>query len=155
MIAKGVDRRLICDYSCYIMAANSRFAVAVHALTMLALHAGRRHSSRDIAGSVATNPVVIRRLLAELARAGLVESSHGARGGFRLARPARRISLYDVYTAVEDCGSLFAKREKKNEKCPVACRMAGILEGVFARVEAKIAPELKRTTLADIAAQAA
>ena len=136
------------------MAANSRFAVALHAMTMLALHEDQRHSSRDIAGSVATNPVVIRRLLAELARAGLVESTHGARGGFRLAKPAGKISLYDVYSAVEDCGSLFAKREKKNEKCPVACRMAGILEDVFAKVQAKIAPELRGTTLADLARRA-
>lgn len=135
------------------MAANSRFAVAVHALTLLALEADERHSSRDIASSIATNPVVIRRLLAELARAGLVESTHGAKGGFRLAKPAGEISLLDVRSAVEDCGSLFAQREKRNEKCPVACRMGEILKGVFARVEAKVAPELKKTTLADIVRQ--
>ncbi|UPT74860.1 MAG: Rrf2 family transcriptional regulator [Elusimicrobiota bacterium] len=135
------------------MAANSRFAVAVHALTLLALEADERHSSRDIASSVATNPVVIRRLLAELSRAGLVESAHGAKGGFRLAKPAASISLLDVRSAVEDCGSMFAQREKRNEKCPVACRMAGILNDVFARVESKVAPELKKTTLADIVRQ--
>lgn len=135
------------------MAANSRFAVAVHALTLIALHEDRRHTSRDIAGSVATNPVVIRRLLAQLARAGIVESTHGAKGGFRLAKPSAKISLHDVYAAVEDCGGMFAQREKRNEKCPVACRMAGILKDVFARVEAKVAPELKRTSLADIVGQ--
>ncbi|MFI5360414.1 MAG: Rrf2 family transcriptional regulator [Elusimicrobiota bacterium] len=131
------------------MAANSRFGVAVHVLALLALGADERRSSREIAGSVATNPVVIRRLLAQLARAGLVESAHGATGGFRLARPAAKITLYDAYRAVED-GGFFALPEKGSAKCPVACRMKEILDGVFARVESKVVPELKRATLADI-----
>lgn len=132
------------------MAANSKFAVAVHALSMLAVEQDERHTSRDIAESVATNPVVIRRLLAQLTRAGLVESTHGAKGGFRLAKPAGKVSLHDIYKAVEDCGSLFALREKSNAKCPLACRMKEILEDVFSAVDSKVAPELQRTTLQDI-----
>ncbi|MBI3565347.1 MAG: Rrf2 family transcriptional regulator [Elusimicrobia bacterium] len=131
------------------MAANSRFAVAVHALALLAWHEDARHSSREIAGSVATNPVVIRRMLAQLARAGIVTSAHGSKGGFRLARNAKDVSLYDVYRAVEE-GGFFALPEKKNDKCPVACRMKEILDGVFARVESKVTPELRRATLADV-----
>lgn len=151
MIAKaGLDSRVIRNYTCYIMAANSRFGVAVHALALLALKpAGGRGCSREIASSVATNPVVIRRLLAQMTRAGLVESSHGAAGGFRLARPAEKITLHDVYRAVED-GGFFAMPEKRNAKCPVACRMKEVLAGVFARVESKVVPELKRETLADV-----
>ena len=131
------------------MAANSRFAVAVHALALIAAHEEVRHSSREIADSVATNPVVIRRLLSQLARAGIVESAHGAKGGFRLARPAAKVSLHDIYRAVEE-GGFFALAEKSNDKCPVACRMKEILDGVFARVESKVVPELKRSSLADV-----
>ncbi len=135
------------------MAANSKFAVAVHALTLLALHEDEKQTSRDIAGSVATNPVVIRRLLAQLSRAGIVRSTHGAKGGFTLARPASKVTLHDVYAAVEDCGGLFGERENKNENCPVSCRMGEVLKGVFARVQSKVAPELKRTKLSDIVGQ--
>ncbi len=134
------------------MAANSRFAVAVHALAVIAWHEDARHSSREIAGSVATNPVVIRRLLAQLSRAGIVASAHGAKGGFRLARPAGKIRLYDVYAAVEE-GGFFALPEKGNDQCPVSCRMKAILDGVFKRVESKVLPELKRATLADVVGQ--
>ncbi|NNN05298.1 MAG: Rrf2 family transcriptional regulator [Elusimicrobia bacterium] len=134
------------------MAANSRFAVAVHALAVIAWHEDARHSSREIASSVATNPVVIRRLLAQLSRAGIVESAHGAKGGFRLARPAGKIRLYDVYAAVEE-GGFFALPEKGNDQCPVSCRMKAILDGVFKRVESKVVPELKRATLADVVGQ--
>ena len=131
------------------MAANSRFAVAVHALALIAWHEDLRHSSREIADSVATNPVVIRRLLSQLSRAGIVDSTHGSKGGFRLARPASKVTLHDVYRAVEE-GGFFALAPKRNEKCPVASRMKEILDGVFARVESKVLPELKRATLADV-----
>ena len=132
------------------MAANSRFAVAVHALALLAREPGERLCSRTIAASVATNPVVIRRLLVQLQRAGLVSSAHGAKGGFTLGRPAARITLYDVYRAVEE-GGFFALPAQGNEKCPVARGMKGLLGEVFSRVESKVAPELRRTTLADVA----
>ena len=72
------------------MAANSKFAVAVHALAVIAHHDEQRHTSRAIAGSISTNPVVIRRLLSQLAKAGIVESTHGAKGGFTLAKPAAK-----------------------------------------------------------------
>ena len=48
---------------------------------------------------------------------------------------------------------MFALHEKKNEKCPVACQMVTILQGVFARVQSKVAPELKRITLSDVVKQ--
>lgn len=133
------------------MAANSRFAVAVHALALLAVHQDERQNSREIASSVATNPVVIRRLLAQLTRAGIVESSHGAKGGFRLAKAPAKVSLYEIYKAVEE-GGFFALPEKKNDKCPIACKMKAILDGVFARVESKVVPELKKATLAGVLA---
>ncbi|OQC68483.1 MAG: putative HTH-type transcriptional regulator YwnA [Verrucomicrobia bacterium ADurb.Bin006] len=51
---------------------NSRFTVAIHVLCLLAHSQGQALTSEYIAGSVNTNPVVIRRLLAALRRAGLV-----------------------------------------------------------------------------------
>ena len=67
---------------------NSRFAVAIHTLLMLATKADGPISSDYIAGSVGTNPVLIRRLMGDLRNAGLVDSRAGATGGFVLARPA-------------------------------------------------------------------
>lgn len=131
------------------MAASSRFAVAVHTLAVIACCERECCSSRKIAGSVATNPVVIRRLLCLLTRAGLVEPAYGTHGGFRLARPPSQITLYDVYRAVED-GGFFALREKTNAKCPVACCMKEALRRVFAGVESRVLPELRRTTLVQI-----
>lgn len=58
--------------------------------------------SEDLARSASTNPAVIRSLLSRLGDAGLSKARLGAGGGTLLARAADRISLLDVYLAVED-----------------------------------------------------
>lgn len=97
---------------------SSRFSVGVHILTLLESEGGGPLSSDYIAGSVNTNPVVIRRLLSVLGRAGLVASQPGVGGGARLARAADKITLRDVYEAIEE-PDLFALHDGPNPKCPV------------------------------------
>ena len=97
---------------------NSRFAVAVHILTFLHEQQGQPATSELIASSVNTNPSLIRRLVLQLAKAGLTTSQMGTGGGTSLARPATDISLLDVYRAVET-GEVFGlPREQPNPKCP-------------------------------------
>src|SRR5438046_1301705 len=75
------------------MRTSCRFAMAVHVLTVLAYKEGDRVTSAFLAGSVNTNPVVIRRLLLALQRARLVETRKGAGFGSRLSRSPGRIKL--------------------------------------------------------------
>jgi DNA-binding IscR family transcriptional regulator len=75
---------------------SSRFATAVHILTLLAYEREEALTSDYIAGSVNTNPVVIRRILKRLAIVGLVISVRGASGGSRLGKPPGDITLLDV-----------------------------------------------------------
>jgi DNA-binding IscR family transcriptional regulator len=77
----------------------TRFAVAVHILILLATEPAGQATSGRIAESVGTNPVVIRRLAGQLARAGLVRIRRGP-GGAELARPAEAITLADVWVAM-------------------------------------------------------
>src|SRR6185436_14305093 len=83
------------------MTGNSRFAVSVHMLAYLAYRQGAAVPSAEIASSVDTNPVVIRRLLSALVKARLVNAQKGAAGGFSLASTPANISLLDIYRAVE------------------------------------------------------
>src|SRR5215472_14689573 len=95
-----------CNRFCYItrtMAANSRLTIAVHALTWLALaqQQGRdRLTSDQVAASVNTNPVIIRRSLGDLRRAGLVRVRRGAEAGWSLERRPEDITMLAVYDAV-------------------------------------------------------
>jgi len=59
------------------MSTSTRFAVAVHVLTLMAWADEEPLKSEQVAESVNTNPVVIRRMLCELAEANLVVSQTG------------------------------------------------------------------------------
>lgn len=129
------------------MTSNSRFAVCVHILAYLAFRRGAPVPSAEIAGSVDTNPVVIRRLLSALGQAKIVAAHKGVAGGFTLARPAAKITLLDIYHAVEPHPSHGLKRFAPNRRCPVGGRIEEILHGVFHRAQAAMELELGRVSL--------
>lgn len=68
--------------------------------------AGQPATSELIAASVNTNPSLIRRLLSQLAKAGLTTSQMGSGGGALRARPADKFTLLDVYKAANYGGDL-------------------------------------------------
>ena len=132
---------------------NSRFATAVHILTLVACGEGQPVTSEYIAGSVNTNPSLVRRLLSQLTRAGLTTSRMGAGGGALLARPAGRITLRDVYRAVDE-GEIFGlHREQPNPACPVGRNIQSLLETRFDAATRALERELERTTIADMTAE--
>lgn len=132
---------------------NSRFAVAVHILTLIARGGGEPVTSEYIAGSVNTNASLVRRLLSQLTRAGLTTSQMGIGGGALLARPAERITLRDVYRAVDE-GELFGlHREPPNPACPVGRNIQSMLEARFDAATRALERELERTTIADALAE--
>ena len=131
------------------MAANSQFSMAVHVLTLLARANGASLKSDSIAQSVNTNPVVIRRLLGQLANAGLVASQTGAHGGTRLARDAGDVRLCDVYGAV-CCGDVFALHGSPNQDCPVGRGIEPVLCNLQKQIDHSIGSTLAEYTLRDI-----
>src|SRR5512139_1910672 len=112
---------------------TSRFTMALHALGMIAWEGerarGKPVTSATLARSINTNPVVVRRVLADLRRAGLVETRRGVGGGVVLARPASRISLRCVWEALEGQEQLFGRHPSgPNPHCPVGRCVAAYLE---------------------------
>ncbi len=135
------------------MNTNSRFAVAIHILTLLA----RRHpeplTSARMANSVTTNPVVLRRLLGDLRRAGLVESRPGNSGGWRLCRQPEQITLLDCYLAVRE-GSLFGLPvQKPNPHCSVGRTITQSLCEIFQEAEQALQERLAQIDLAQVVAR--
>ena len=92
--------------------------MAVHVLAVLAYKEGDRVTSALLAGSINTNPVIVRRLLLALQKARLVETCKGAGSGSRLSRSPRRINLAEVYRAVEAVEAFAAPSRKPNAACP-------------------------------------
>ena len=124
--------------------------MAVHVLSFLAYKEGDRVTSQCLAGSVNTNPVIIRRLLLDLQRARLVETSKGVGAGSRLSRSPRRINLAEVYRAVESCEPFAPSSRRPNSDCPVGHIMRQTLEKIFVSAQSALEKDLEKTSLADV-----
>ena len=107
-------------------------------------------TSDYIAGSVNTNPVVVRRILALLARAGLVVTQEGAGGGVRLAKSAEDIDLRAVYAAVESDALFALHPQPPNPACPVGNTIQAALEPTLDAAEGAVLKSLAGTTVADV-----
>ncbi|MFF4775785.1 Rrf2 family transcriptional regulator [Microtetraspora fusca] len=135
------------------MAENSRLTIATHALTWMALARRRGQdllTSEQVAASVNTNPVIIRRSLGDLRRAGLVEVRRGAGAGWTLARTPEEITLLDVYNAVEQHPLFAMHHTDPNLECPVGKGIRPALGHVYDGVEQALRHELQRTSIADV-----
>lgn len=124
--------------------------MAVHVLTVLAYKEGDRVTSTFLAGSVNTNPVIIRRLLLALQQARLVETGKGAGSGSRLSRSPARINLAEIYRAVEDVEPFATPPRKPNAACPVGNCIRHALEAVFTSAQKALEKDLEQTTLAGL-----
>src|SRR5258708_16803164 len=132
------------------MSSSSRFAVAVHVLTLMAWSDDETLKSEQMAVSVNTNAVVIRRMLCDLAEDKLVVSHTGSTGGSRLARKPAQISLLDVYRAVE-CTDVFSLHPKRpSHRCPVGAAIGPVLKDVRGEIDSAIVEVLGNITIEDV-----
>ena len=130
--------------------ARGRFALAVHALVLLA-RSPAPATSAFLAGSVNTHATCLRKVLATLARAGLVEAFEGRDGGYRLTRSAAEISLDEIYLAVSREPLLPPNPAAANPRCPISVAMGPALAQIATEAEARFQEALARRTLADVA----
>jgi Rrf2 family protein len=130
---------------------NSKLTVGIHMLTLLAFADPLPLPSETIAGSVNTNPVVIRRLLARLRKAGLVDSSSGPGGGWRLTRRPEEIRLSDLRAALEENREVFPLHNTNPDAaCPVGGKIQGVLTAIYDDAIRALDRRLSLTTIADV-----
>jgi|SRR5882672_7668005 len=134
------------------MRTSCRFAMAVHVLAVLAYKEGDHVTSILLASSVNTNPVIIRRLLLTLQRARLIETRKGTGVGSRLSRSAERITLAEVFQAVEEDEPFVMPRKKPNRACPIGNSIQIAIGNVFTSARRALERDLAKTTVADILA---
>ena len=128
------------------MAVNTRFATGVHALLLLAVEPDVLQTSKDVARKLNTNPVVIRRVFSLLQQAELVASQKGPSGGSKLARPAKDISLADIYRALDPGDIFHASSVNANH----AGKANAVLDQVFRDVQRTMEKELAQTSLSQL-----
>ena len=133
------------------MQISSRFTIAIHIITCIETFKDEYKTTSDfLAASVNVNPVIIRRILQQLKKAGIVETKRGS-GGAYAAKPLDEITFYDVYKAV-DCveNDLFHFHENPNTKCPVGRNIHFVLDNRLRDVQNTMENKLKEMNLSDV-----
>jgi Rrf2 family protein len=129
---------------------NQQFATAVHVLTALAFNRKSLMSSDALALSVNTNPVVIRRLLSQLTKSSLVETTRGKSGGVQLAKEPNQITLKDVYLALSPTDPMAPRDKSPHKECPVSCSMYSIMTYISIGTQRATLKYLESQKLSDL-----
>ena len=133
------------------MQISSRFTMAIHMFACIDTFKDMKMTSDFMAGSIGTNPVIIRKLLQQLKAAGLIEVARGT-GGVTIKKPLSEITFLDIYKAVECTPDekLFRFHENPNRQCPVGRNIHHVLDDKLAQVQAAMERELAGITLGDV-----
>lgn len=133
------------------MQISSRFTMAIHMFACIDTFSDQKMTSDFMAGSIGTNPVIIRKLLQQLKAAGLIEVSRGT-GGVTITRPLDQITFLDIYRAVECTPDeeLFHFHENPNPNCPVGKNIHRVLDNRLLEVQKAMEQKLSQMTLADV-----
>lgn len=84
-----------------MFSVSARLQYGIRALVRLYQADGQGLSIGDIAALESISPKFLEGIAAQLKAAGIIESQRGKNGGYRLARPAKDISMLDVAVAIE------------------------------------------------------
>lgn len=131
------------------MRISTRFSDSIHILAFMNIYSNIRLSSDTIAGSVETSPVVIRRLMSALRKAGLITTKRGNPEP-KLAKPPTQITLLEIYFAVEGERSLFELDKKTNPACIVGGNIQSVLGGYYEQAKLAAQEKLRSYTLQDV-----
>lgn len=139
------------------MQISSRFTIGTHVLIMITLQGEKTKVTSDfLAGSVGVNPVIIRKTLSQLKKAGLIHVARGT-GGAELAKAADEISLLDIYQAVECLGStgqLFGFHDNPNPACPIGHNIHNVLDGKLEEIQLAMEKEMAQISLEQVVKEA-
>lgn len=127
---------------------RDRAMLAVAIMLDVAFHAGRAAtvSAADLSGRLGLARRGMEPLLQSLSRAGLLESVRGPRGGYRLGRSRRDISLADIVGVAG---------EAEVGEGPSGALQAKVIEPVWQEMDEAVSARLATTTLEDLLRRAA
>lgn len=129
---------------------NSRFSIQVHIVSLLAT-SEEAITSEYIAGSVNCNPVLIRKELSVLKKAGIVITQEGKNGGVHLGKDPKKIFLDELFKIVYEGADIFSpNKNTPNPACQVGKNINGVIAQINQDAEKSLVRELHRTSIADI-----
>jgi Rrf2 family protein len=133
---------------------NNQFSVGVHIMTALGDSQGQEVTSAHVTASVRAHEALVRRVLSKLVKAGLVRASRGRNGHTSLAKPPNRISLLDIYKALDPPPVFSIHHYPEEKSCRASCTHKEALQGVLNDTQRDFENSLKKRMLSELIDQA-
>ncbi|UGQ48718.1 Rrf2 family transcriptional regulator [Massilia endophytica] len=131
------------------MRADNRLSRMLHVLIHMQ-QTSEPMTSATIAEVLQTNPVVVRRTMAGLRDHGYVKALKGHGGGWTLAQPLSKITLLDIYNALEQPAIFAFGWQDGNPDCLVERAVNARLEQSLSEAQARLLKDFSKVTLQDI-----
>ena len=104
--------------------------LALYSVLEFASEPARHIAAAEIADKYGVSPHHLAKVLAELARTGMVESVRGAGGGYQFTGNARRLTLMDIIQLFEEFAPSAAERDPSHETTPVDLALGAVLSEI-------------------------
>lgn len=133
------------------MQVSTKFTIAIHILAAAEYFGKTEKVTSDLlSSSIGVNPVIIRNIMSDLKKSGLIETKRGT-GGITIAKPLNQITFYDVYEAVEkNKDQLFNFHENPNPNCPVGRNIHKALDGKLSEAQKDFETDLKKFKVSSV-----
>ncbi|EFI84061.1 Rrf2 family transcriptional regulator [Listeria grayi] len=128
------------------MKYSHKLSDGIHILAYMCICKDSDLSSKAIAASIESNPSLVRRMMAQLVKAGLIESRPGAVAPV-LTKPAEEISLLEIYQAIEQDHRILHVDKNTNPRCIVGGNIQHTLNGIYDQLQANVEQEMREVTL--------
>lgn len=132
------------------MRSDSRLSRMLHVLLHMARH-DRPFTSEQIAEMLTTNPVVVRRTMAGLRKAGYVRSEKGHGGGWTIACDLSEVTLLDIHKAVGEVRIFAIGNDSEHPQCAVERVVNAALDDALCQAESMLLEKLGTVALANLA----
>ena len=84
-----------------ILKISEAASLALHTMFFLAVNPERKYSAKEIAAEFEVSEAHLSKVLQRLAKVDLVKSTRGPKGGFVLGKAPSKITLLNVYEAID------------------------------------------------------
>jgi Rrf2 family protein len=104
-----------------VVKISEAVSLAMHGMVFLAAKGEESHSVGEVAEELNVSKAHLQKVFQQLARAGLLRSNRGPKGGYSLGKDSDRITLLEIYQAIEgplevrDC--LFDEPVCRGDRC--------------------------------------
>ena len=126
--------------------ANTRLSDLLQILVYLKVHEGEKLPSTIIAASLNTNPSLVRQMISQLSKAGILKTQRGSTQ-IDFCRPLDKITALDVYRASEPTHDLLVVDRNTSQICSVGVAFPNVLAGHFDQLQEAIEARLAKITI--------